>query len=237
MSSAERVRAPLSQQWEGTTRTPRVAGGRWPWGRREATEDRGGWTLGQRGKHSNRYSGSEDPEQNQRTGQPFKVIHTEGTNEVEERERRDGRKEVRLLPRRAAEMAQGDRGVEKGGSDSGTSSQDHPRAGAPQAPSGCRMNQEDVCEGAVWQGKANELNTLKRANTMSVVEYMKYALKTQNFSKYSPNIHTSLAEVKRRKLMDSGAIHLMGNFPLEARRLILESEFSLLSAQGSNSYS
>lgn len=31
-----------------------------------------------------------------------------------------------------------------------------------------------------------------------------------------PNIHTSLAEVKRRKLMDSGAIHLMGNFPLEA---------------------
>lgn len=31
-----------------------------------------------------------------------------------------------------------------------------------------------------------------------------------------PNIHTSLAEVNRRKLMDSGAIHLMGNFPLEA---------------------
>lgn len=31
-----------------------------------------------------------------------------------------------------------------------------------------------------------------------------------------PNIHTSLAEVNRRKLIDSGAIHLMGNFPLEA---------------------
>lgn len=31
-----------------------------------------------------------------------------------------------------------------------------------------------------------------------------------------PNIHTSLAEVNRRKLIDSGAIHLIGNFPLEA---------------------
>lgn len=31
-----------------------------------------------------------------------------------------------------------------------------------------------------------------------------------------PNIHTSLAEVKRRKFMDSGAIHLIGSFPLEA---------------------
>lgn len=50
------------------------------------------------------------------------------------------------------------------------------------------------------------------------------------FLKYSPNIHTSLAEVKRRKLIDSGAIHLIGNFPLEARRLILENEFSLLAA-------
>lgn len=48
--------------------------------------------------------------------------------------------------------------------------------------------------------------------------------------KYSPNIHTSLAEVKRRKLIDSGAIHLIGNFPLEARRLILENKFSLLVA-------
>lgn len=60
--------------------------------------------------------------------------------------------------------------------------------------------------------------------------------KTQNCSKYSPNIHTSLAEVKRRKLIDSGAIHLIGNFPLEARRLILEGKFSLLSAEESNSY-
>ena len=59
----------------------------------------------------------------------------------------------------------------------------------------------------------------------------------QNLSKYSPNIHTSLAEVKRRKLIDSGAIHLIGNFPLEARRLILQSEFSLLSTEESNSYS
>ena len=32
----------------------------------------------------------------------------------------------------------------------------------------------------------------------------------------SPNIHTSLAEVKRLKFMDSGAIHLIGSFPLEA---------------------
>ncbi len=34
--------------------------------------------------------------------------------------------------------------------------------------------------------------------------------------KHSPNIQTSLAEVNRRKFMDSGAIHLMGSFPLEA---------------------
>lgn len=27
--------------------------------------------------------------------------------------------------------------------------------------------------------------------------------------------------------MDSGAIHLIGNFPLEARRLMLENKFSL----------
>ena len=32
----------------------------------------------------------------------------------------------------------------------------------------------------------------------------------------SPNIHTSLAPVKRRKLIDSGAIHLIGNLPLLA---------------------
>lgn len=31
-----------------------------------------------------------------------------------------------------------------------------------------------------------------------------------------PNIQTSLAEVNRRKFMDSGAIHLIGSFPLEA---------------------
>lgn len=36
------------------------------------------------------------------------------------------------------------------------------------------------------------------------------------FGVHLPNIHTSLAEVNRRKLIDSGAIHLMGNFPLEA---------------------
>lgn len=30
----------------------------------------------------------------------------------------------------------------------------------------------------------------------------------------TPNIHTSLAVVKRRKLIDSGAIHLIGNIPL-----------------------
>lgn len=33
---------------------------------------------------------------------------------------------------------------------------------------------------------------------------------------YIPNIHTSLAVVKRLKLIDSGAIHFMGNLPLEA---------------------
>lgn len=33
---------------------------------------------------------------------------------------------------------------------------------------------------------------------------------------HSPNIQTSLAEVKRLKLMDSGAIHLMGNRLTEA---------------------
>ena len=31
-----------------------------------------------------------------------------------------------------------------------------------------------------------------------------------------PNIHTSLAVVKRLKLMDSGDIHFMGSFPLLA---------------------
>jgi len=31
-----------------------------------------------------------------------------------------------------------------------------------------------------------------------------------------PNIQTSEADVNRRKLMDSGAIHLIGSFPLEA---------------------
>lgn len=30
----------------------------------------------------------------------------------------------------------------------------------------------------------------------------------------TPNIHTSLAVVKRRKLIDSGAIHLIGSIPL-----------------------
>lgn len=32
----------------------------------------------------------------------------------------------------------------------------------------------------------------------------------------SPNIHTSLAEVNLLKLIDSGAIHLMGSLPFEA---------------------
>lgn len=32
----------------------------------------------------------------------------------------------------------------------------------------------------------------------------------------SPNIQTSLAEVNLLKLIDSGAIHLIGSFPLEA---------------------
>ena len=31
-----------------------------------------------------------------------------------------------------------------------------------------------------------------------------------------PNIHTSLAVVNRRKLIDSGAIHLIGSLPLDA---------------------
>jgi hypothetical protein len=49
----------------------------------------------------------------------------------------------------------------------------------------------------------------------------KYTL-TSNMSimkdrgKNLPNIHTSLAVVKRLKLMDSGDIHLMGSFPLLA---------------------
>lgn len=41
-------------------------------------------------------------------------------------------------------------------------------------------------------------------------------IRTPPFGVHSPNIQTSLAEVNRRKLIDSGAIHLMGNFPLEA---------------------
>lgn len=31
-----------------------------------------------------------------------------------------------------------------------------------------------------------------------------------------PNIHTSLAVVKRLKLMDSGAIHFIGSLPFDA---------------------
>lgn len=34
----------------------------------------------------------------------------------------------------------------------------------------------------------------------------------------SPNIHTSLAVVNLRKLIDSGAIHLIGSLPLDAER-------------------
>lgn len=33
---------------------------------------------------------------------------------------------------------------------------------------------------------------------------------------HTPNIHTSEADEKRRKLMDSGAIHLIGSLPFEA---------------------
>lgn len=36
------------------------------------------------------------------------------------------------------------------------------------------------------------------------------------YNAYPPNIQTSLAVVNRRKLIDSGAIHLMGSLPLEA---------------------
>ena len=63
-----------------------------------------------------------------------------------------------------------------------------------------------------------------------ILENIQTVILTTEVLKYSPNIHTSLAEVKRRKLIDSGAIHLIGNFPLEAGRLILESKTSLLSA-------
>lgn len=38
----------------------------------------------------------------------------------------------------------------------------------------------------------------------------------------SPNIHTSLAEVKRLKLMDSGAIHLIGSRLIEAATSAIE---------------
>lgn len=84
------------------------------------------------------------------------------------------------------------------------------------------------------QGKANQ--PTDSDNTQSSIplrEYVNCNSNTKVF-KYSPNIHTSLAEVKRRKLIDSGAIHLIGNFPLEARRLILESKTSLSPAQESN---
>ena len=46
---------------------------------------------------------------------------------------------------------------------------------------------------------------------------------------HSPNIQTSLAEVKRLKLMDSGAIHLMGSLPLDASRWKGTLLFSLVS--------
>lgn len=78
---------------------------------------------------------------------------------------------------------------------------------------------------------------LERQGSAHPADQGKVSGKARNFSKYSPNIHTSLAEVKRRKLIDSGAIHLIGNFPLEARRLMSQSEFSLFSTEESNSYS
>ena len=39
---------------------------------------------------------------------------------------------------------------------------------------------------------------------------------TQNMCQVVPNIHTSLSPVNLLKLILSGAIHFMGNFPLEA---------------------
>ena len=38
-----------------------------------------------------------------------------------------------------------------------------------------------------------------------------------------PNIHTSLADVNLLKLIDSGAIHLIGSLPLEAENGIIKS--------------
>ena len=45
---------------------------------------------------------------------------------------------------------------------------------------------------------------------------MAIKLTGESYLKLLPNIQTSLAVVKRRKLIDSGAIHLMGSTPFEA---------------------
>jgi hypothetical protein len=78
-----------------------------------------------------------------------------------------------------------------------------------------------VIKERVKLGKVKYLTYAEEIKAIYFVEISYIIFKKQNLKKYSPNIHTSLAEVKRRKLIDSGAIHLIGNFPLEARRLIL----------------
>lgn len=47
---------------------------------------------------------------------------------------------------------------------------------------------------------------------------------------HSPNIQTSLAEVKRLKLMDSGAIHLIGNRLTDAAKERAEEEARMRSS-------
>lgn len=75
-----------------------------------------------------------------------------------QREREERRKErARTAPREGCRDGIGrQRGLEKGG---GFRQRDltgvTPKAGAPCAPSDCRINQEDVSERAVRQGKAD----------------------------------------------------------------------------------
>lgn len=66
-----------------------------------------------------------------------------------------------------------------------------------------------------WRQKQQlEDATNERINTPGRTTLNKLIMKDKE--RCLPNIHTSLAVVKRLKLMDSGDIHLMGSFPLLA---------------------
>lgn len=66
--------------------------------------------------------------------------------------------------------------------------------------------------------KTAEYLEITHLTVIKNTELLRQDSKSRTIWVHLPNIHTSLAEVNRRKLIDSGAIHLIGNFPLEAKK-------------------